>query len=104
MLPKPHRLSGRLVARVYSKGRFDRLPGMTIKYLPNRNNQLRLVVIVPKKVDNRAVIRNRLRRQIIEKIKPTILNSQKSLDVAILVNKNKTVEQIILGIDQWLKK
>lgn len=104
MLPKPHRLSGRMVARVYSKGQFDRLPGSTIKYLTNRSNILRLVVIVPKKIDNRAVVRNRLRRQVIEGLKTTILNSQKSLDVAILINKKEVASEIILGIDRWLKR
>jgi ribonuclease P protein component len=104
VLPKSNRLSGRLVARVFGKGRFVRLPSLSLKFLNNRQNIVRLAVIVPKKIDNRAAFRNRLRRQIVEGIKPIVLESKKSIDITILVSKKQSADILIKELSQWLSK
>ena len=65
MLTAPHRLRRAAdINRVYSRGRYGRAEHLHIKCLANGLNLSRGVVIVGRKISKRAVVRNRLRRQV----------------------------------------
>lgn len=52
---------------VYSRGQLIRGPLISLKYTPNtRRKTYRLAVVVSKKVNKSAVVRNRIRRRIYE--------------------------------------
>lgn len=52
------------IMRVYQKGRGASDAYMSIKILPNQLGRSRTAVVVSKKVDKRAVVRNKNRRRI----------------------------------------
>ena len=51
---------------VYKKGRTVRTEYLSLRYVPSRNQDYRLAVVVSKKVSKSAVKRNRIRRRIYE--------------------------------------
>ncbi len=67
MLARDRRLrQGRDIERVYRQGRYGNAEGLQVKARPSGLATARLVVVVPKKVSNKAVKRNQLRRRLIE--------------------------------------
>ena len=66
MLTQPYRLrSSRDIARVYKKGSYGGGNGvLSVKALLSGHRDSRVVVVVSKKIDKRAVVRNRLRRRL----------------------------------------
>jgi ribonuclease P protein component len=64
MLPIPNRLrKSSDITRVYRQGRYGGGGDLSLKARPNHLPESRAVVVVGKKVDKRAVVRNRLRRR-----------------------------------------
>ena len=85
MLPVSHRLRKEWeVNRVFKKGKTLSSPSFIIKYFPSKRPSSRACVIVTKKYDKRAVKRNTLKRKFCEAIHHSIINLQKSFDIAIL--------------------
>lgn len=101
MLAKTYRLSGRLVAKIHAKGQLFKRQNLTIKSLPNSINHPRLAVVVPKKVDNRATKRNRLKRQIISLVETEVRKSNLGVDLLVLVYSNQSAEKIALEVKKW---
>lgn len=67
MLARDQRLRrGRDIERVYRQGRYGTSDGLQAKVLRTGLPTARLVVVVPKKVSNKAVKRNLIRRRLIE--------------------------------------
>lgn len=68
MLARPNRLrSAADIARVYKRGAYGGSGGaLSVKAVRSGRPASRVVVVVGKKVSKRAVIRNRIRRRIIE--------------------------------------
>lgn len=65
MFKRQHRLrKEREIVRVYQKGRGAVSDDLGIKALRNPQGQTRTAIVVSKKVDKRAVVRNRNRRRI----------------------------------------
>jgi ribonuclease P protein component len=64
VLPKEKRIrSSRDFKRVYSRGSFFSVGTAAINFLPNRMSISRLGIVVSKKVEQKAVLRNKLKRQ-----------------------------------------
>jgi ribonuclease P protein component len=71
MIARKHRFHGRGSLRyVYSNGRTVRSPLCALKFAPNtRRLTYRAAVVVSKKNNKRAVVRNRIRRRIYEAVR-----------------------------------
>lgn len=67
MLARAYRLrQSRDIARVYKKGSYGSGNGvLSAKALASGHRDSRAVVVVSKKIDKRAVVRNRLRRRLV---------------------------------------
>jgi ribonuclease P protein component len=89
VLPSSHRLrSGRDIARVYRQGAYGAGGGvLSVKAAPS-GLQVRAVVVVGKKIDKRAVIRNRLRRRLIEAFRGQLTTVRPGYDIVITVHSN----------------
>jgi len=67
MLQAANRLRlGRDIDRVYRQGRYGRGEFLAVKMLKRPSGESRAVVIVGKKVSKKAVVRNRIRRRLVE--------------------------------------
>lgn len=65
MLSRENRLrKARDIDRVYKLGRYGGGGNLSVKSRPNGYAQSRAVVVVGKKIDKRAVVRNRIRRRL----------------------------------------
>lgn len=84
MISKKFRFHGHgSVNRVYRQGRSLRVSCLSAKYYQTRRENPRFTVVVSKKVAKSAVIRNRIRRRIYEKIRLQI--PSEAVDVVITV-------------------
>lgn len=70
------------ISRVFNEGRAVRNSFLFVKILENNLGHYRAVVIVSKKISAKAVIRNKIKRVILETIRQAISN--KSVDVVIV--------------------
>lgn len=68
MLSRLHRFHGyNALSYAYKHGQVIRGAQLSLKYVPNKRRQTyRLAVVVSRKVDKSAVVRNRIRRRIFE--------------------------------------
>ena len=67
MLPPQNRLKkSREIAKVYKKGVYGGAGILSVKAAKFGKTDSRLVVIVAKKISKKAVVRNRIRRRIVE--------------------------------------
>jgi ribonuclease P protein component len=65
MLARSNRLRRRSdIDNVYRRGKPFRGDELSLRLLPNKHNELRLVVVVGKKVSKKAVVRNHIRRRL----------------------------------------
>ncbi len=101
MLDRSHRFSFRKGAprRIFAT------PLFVVRYDSN-NDQLHCSVVVGKKVDKRAVVRNRIKRQINEMLRE-ILSKDLKYDLVFFIKKqiNESNREIIKGtIEQALKE
>ncbi len=94
MVSGEHRFHGLSSLRfVHSRGRVVRGPCFTVKYvLNNRRSTYRVAVVVSKKVNKSAVVRNRIRRRLYELIRQQEGNIDEPFDIAILVHSNEVAE------------
>lgn len=70
MLNKRYRFHSRGGVRyVYANGKTIRHPKISLVFCDNTRGYQRFAVVVSKKVDKRAVVRNRLRRRVYEAIR-----------------------------------
>lgn len=58
---------------------------LSIRYSSNKKKDYRLAVVVSKKVDNRAVVRNRIRRRIYESVRTQGRLNNLAIDVVFYV-------------------
>lgn len=71
MISKTHRFKGRGgITHVYRRGRTVRAPYCSMRLVDNRSTEgYHLSIVVSKKVDKRAVVRNRIRRRLYEEFR-----------------------------------
>jgi ribonuclease P protein component len=71
MLSRAHRFHGLgSLKRVYQHGQTVRTPLLALRALPNeRRRDYRVAVVVSRKVNKSAVVRNRLRRRVFEQVR-----------------------------------
>lgn len=70
MISKKHRFHGRgSLSYVYKNGLSERVEFFAIKHVKSKTDKYRLAVVVSKKVNKKAVVRNRIRRRIYEVVR-----------------------------------
>lgn len=104
MLPKRFRLPAKLIKRAYSKGQSFRQKGFFIKYYRNTGLGSRIAIIVPKKVDKRATVRNLIKRQLAEIFQKNLVEKNLKLDLVIVVSAKKEYKEYEGDITFWLKQ
>jgi len=87
MLAKKYRLSKtRDIEAVAKKGQKLFTPILMLKFLPNKLDYSRVAVIVSKKVSNKAVVRNRIRRVLNEIVRINFNQIKPGFDILILIS------------------
>lgn len=76
MIGREYRFHGRgSIQRLYGRGKAVRAGALSLRYVPNRKlPAYRLAVVVSRKVSKSAVVRNRIRRRLYERVR--ILSGQ----------------------------
>ena len=88
MLASNHRLRKAYeISRVYKKGAYGGSGGViSLKAASNGRSYSRVVVVVGKKVDKRAVVRNRIRRRLAEELRARWATVRAGYDIVISVH------------------
>ncbi len=104
MLEKKHRLrKDKDIKLAYKKGRFVNFDWLTLKVAHNDLNVTRFGFMVGIKVSKKAVVRNRVRRQISEVIRLVMPKIASGYDVLVIVKPSvvgkdyKDIEEVALG-------
>jgi len=106
MLNKKNRISNRqLISKLLSSGKVYQTDSFTIKYLPSHFADSEFAIITSKKISTKAIVRNKLRRQISESLRLN-LNLLKNPLVAVIITKssilNKEYQDIEAKIQEFL--
>src|ERR1700689_3401071 len=89
MLPTQNRLrKSSDITRVYRQGRYGGGGDLSLKPRPNPLPPWRAVVVVGKKVDKRAVVRNRLRRRLASALVRLWNRVPAGYDIVVTVHEN----------------
>ncbi len=97
------------VRRVYRNGSSARARRISLKYLKQRiPSDNRVAVVVSKKVDKKAVVRNRIRRRVYEIIRKTWSKQSQGYDLVFTVHERSTAtishEELASEIEKLLQK
>jgi ribonuclease P protein component len=89
VLPKSNRLKEEKdFKRVYNKGRYTNGSYISIKYLYlNYNSATKIGVVVSKKINNKATVRNKIKRQINDVFGYILDKIQKNVYIIVTVKK-----------------
>jgi ribonuclease P protein component len=106
MITRSHRFHGYgSLKYVYRNGDTARGTLFSIKSVANpRRNSYRLAVVVSRKVNKSAVIRNRIRRRIYETFKEFEPQIQGSPDIVLTIFNDTVAEEPIKNLSKQLKK
>ncbi len=110
MVPSTNRFHGLASLRfVHSKGKIIRGPLFALKYALNKKRQTyRTAVVVSKKVNKKAVIRNRIRRRLYECIRLQAQFINQPYDIVLIVYSdevaNTPYKQLENQVKNQLKK
>ena len=86
MIAQQHRFHGyNSLQYVMKRGQTIAHPSFKIKHVKGKLPDFRLSVVVSKKVDKRAVVRNRIRRRIYELFRLAFQSTTLSVDVVVIV-------------------
>ena len=93
MLNKKYRFHSRGgVKYVYKHGKTVRLPMVSLVYEDNKRGFTRVAVVVSRKVDKSAVVRNRVRRRVYEALRLNFEKIPKQRDYIFVVYSNKILK------------
>lgn len=105
MLPKNYRLRLKNdFDRLFKEGKFAGQSFLTLGFAKNTLNVSRFAVIVGKKVNKKAVVRNSIKRKIIEVLRLNLDKIKPSFDLVFIVKpeiqgkKYKEIELVVLGL------
>lgn len=88
MLPKEQRVRDtKDFKRIYGKGSFFFAKYFNINYLPNKTHNARLGFVVSKKVNAKAIVRNKIKRQFREASRKLYQEAPKGYDIVISIKK-----------------
>lgn len=107
-LPRHYRLrSSSLINLTYQKGASCKTPFFRMQY-KKKNGDTQIAIVVSKKIDSRAVVRNQLKRKISGAL-AQMPESWKQISGMIVISvfeasKNATPKEIIQALQQTLQK
>ena len=93
--------------RVFKKGKGYKQVFLFLKVLDNDLGFNRFGIIVSKKISNKAVVRNKVKRRLREILKKKIERIKKGLDIVFLTNsgiEKQSFEDIEQEVEEILKK
>ena len=70
---------------LFRYGQVEKTPYFRVRHCSNRRQDYRLAIIVSKKIDKKAVVRNRIRRRFYELWRQRLSTLDISADIAIIV-------------------
>lgn len=89
MLARRNRLrTTRDIQRVSKQGRWAAGTNLTVRTQANRFKLVRCAVVISKKVDKRAVVRNRCRRRVQEILRLSLPSLEDGSDILIYIRKD----------------
>lgn len=113
MINRAHRFRGQKdIQNIYRRGRTIRLAKLSAKILPAKTSTARLAVVVSKKVNKSAVIRNRIRRRLYQQFR-LLLDAKTTIksDIVLSVYDDrlatappKDIKDIIRQLSQEIEK
>jgi ribonuclease P protein component len=110
MISRKYRFHGRAsIQRLYKNGNMVRSGSLSLRYAPNpRRNEYRLAVVVSRKVNKSAVVRNRIRRRIYEHVRILSKTFTSPNDLAIVVYEDTIAtapaDEVSREVEKLLKK
>ncbi len=99
MLPKNYRLPAYLIPEILRRGKILNSLSFRIFVLPNTKKIIRIAVIVPIKLEKRAVKRNKIKRLFKETIRINLKKIKKGTDLIFLIKK-KAMEKNFFEIKE----
>lgn len=88
MLPRKYRLTAEKdFNRIFKHGRSVHGQGIGLKVAPNRLEVSRFAFVVSTKVSKKAVVRNRLKRQMRETVHEVLKDVKQGMDVVVMARK-----------------
>jgi len=92
VLARAHRLSSAAdIARAYKRGTYGGSGGiLSVKAVRSGRSQSRAVVVVAKKISKRAVVRNHIRRRLVEALREHWATVSPGYDIVISVHSDLT--------------
>lgn len=107
MLSKIHRLTRKKdFENVFKKGRGARGDFLSVKILEENKTEVRFGFVVSRKVDGKAVVRNKIRRRLKAAVFSLLKNVKKPTDAVIIAHPdiaNKSFSQIKEKIETLLR-
>jgi len=89
MLEKKYRITKNAdFKRIYQKGKFFSNDFFLVKFYPNRLSNSRFSIIVNKKINKKAVIRNKIKRQIREIVRNKLKQLRSGFDIIIIIKRD----------------
>jgi len=104
VIARVNRFHGRgSLQRHYKQSQSVRMGVMTLRYMPGRSNY-RLAVVVSRKVSKSAVVRNRIRRRIYERVRILSSSFIGPYDLTVIVYDEKLATLASLQLEETLHK
>ena len=105
MLAKKYRFHGyRSLNLALARGQVVKSDHLRIKYIRNpRRQRVRWAVVVSRKVDKRAVVRNRIRRRLYEIIRRQWPDFEQGLDAVVLVSDKEIAAASAAELEEVVK-
>jgi ribonuclease P protein component len=110
MISRTHRFHGRGgITRLYQNGKSVRGGALMLRYAPNiRRKSYRVAVVVSRKVSKSAVVRNRIRRRIYERVRILSGSFTEAYDLVFVAYDEKIADlpaaELAADIDRICKK
>jgi ribonuclease P protein component len=104
MLPLKYRLPAKQIPNVARKGRRSSAASVDIKFLPDNSiDTPKFALIVSKKVDNRATVRNAIRRKIRVLLIELLEGNGVKPGMYLVLVKAADVEAVLLELEELLR-
>lgn len=92
MLSSSNRLTAsKDIMKVLRTGQRTGAGPFVVYAMRNRTGELRMTVVISKKVDKRAVVRNRCRRRVREAFRPLLPNLTSGFDILVYIKQDMSV-------------
>lgn len=105
MISQAHRFHGHnSLSLIYRKGQSVSLNQVSLKFLPKKTDKpYRLAVVVSRKVDKSAVVRNRIRRRVYEAMRISYDKLNQNADIVITVHNKQLADMKTTELDKLIK-